>query len=243
MIGLEVCVNADDLQNLERDVQAARQGGAVRIELCGQMQLDGLTPSVEAMHIARDAFADVPGMLVMIRPRGGDFCYAMQDLLQMQESLYQAAECGADGVVFGLLNAEAELDLGPLKRLVDLAHQLSLPVTFHRAFDALRRPEVALEQLIDLGVRRILSAGAPWDSRQGVTAGLQRLGDYIAQAKDRIEVVAGGGIHLHNLAQVYEHLAPLGQCWSVHSYSALLEEGRVSQARVAEMTARCGPAN
>lgn len=243
MRGLEVCINADDLMHLGEDVRAARLGGAVRIELCGQMQHDGLTPSSDAMQIARDAFADVPGMLVMIRPRGGDFCYSPDELERMRESIYLAAEQGADGVVLGILNRQAELDMASTKPLVELAKKLSLQVTFHRAFDAIANPKLALEQLIELGISRVLSAGTPWGSGQGALQGLPVLSALLEQAAGRIELVVGGGIHTAVLDSLLPVLQNKAQAWSVHSYSALLDKGRVNQSWVADMVARCQAEN
>lgn len=247
MIALEVCIDADDLLALPADVAAAKAGGAVRIELCGHMQHQGLTLSYAAMGIAREAFTAVPGLLVMIRPRAGDFCYSASELAQMQDDLYRAAGQGANGVVLGALDSHNQLDIKALSPLLALAQHLSLEVTFHRAFDAIENPFAALEQLIDLGVSRVLSAGTPWGSGLGVLDGLPRLATLLTQAAGRIELVAGGGVGPDNVVQILRELGVNQGPWSLHSYSAVLDapsansdkvcSGRVSQAKVAELVA------
>lgn len=256
MIALEVCIDADDLLALPADVAAAKAGGASRIELCGQMQHQGLTPSDAAMGIAREAFADVPGLLVMIRPRAGDFCYSASELTQMQDSIYRAAGQGADGIVLGVLDSHNRMDIKALSPLLALAQHLSLQVTFHRAFDAIENQFEALEQLIDLGVSRVLTAGTPWESGLGVIEGLPRLSALLTRAAGRIELVAGGGVGPDNVAHILSELGGSSH-WSLHTYSAVLESslrdsnftepnlqnsanaksGPVSQARVAELVA------
>jgi len=236
---VEACINADDLLQLAADIQTALDGGARRIELCGVMSEDGLTPSVRAISLARQVMADCPGLLVMIRPRAGDFCYHDTELQQMMVSIRQAAAAGADGVVFGLLTPDAQLDLTALQQLMPLCHQLGVAVTFHRAFDALARPEQALEPLIALGVQRILTAGTAWGSGQGIHLGIPQIRRWLELTAGRIELVLGGGIQPETMPLLLSELAPWRHQFSVHSYSALLQQGRVDKQRVAALVAQC----
>lgn len=239
MTQLEICINADDLHSLEANVAAALQGGASRIELCADMQQQGMTPTVLAMQKARQAFATAPGLLVMVRFRSDDQIQTKPELAAMQQAISQAADSGANGVVFGLLNAQRCLDLTSLELLVSLAKKLGLQVTFHRAFDAIADQQQALDQLIDVGVDRVLSAGTLWGSDLGVMHGLERLQQLKIQAAGRIELVVGGGINLGNLAKVVDSLKPADKFWSVHSYSAVLSQGRVDPQKVAAMLRLC----
>ena len=239
MTAVEICINADDVQLLEANVTAAREGGAARIELCADMQQQGMTPSVSAMNKARHAFAAVPGLLVMIRLHANDMIQQQADLKAMQLAISQAADAGADGVVFGLLGPDRRLDLTHLELLVQQAKQRQLQVTFHRVFDAIYDQSAALNQLIELGVDRVLSAGTLWGSDRGVVQGLSTLQQLVLQAAGRIELVAGGGIHQHNLSAVLQALRPAGHCWSVHSYSAVLQQQRVDPLKVAAMVQLC----
>ena len=157
----------------------------------------------------------------------------------MQQAISQAADAGADGVVLGLLTTQRGLDLPALELLLSQAKRLGLQVTFHRAFDAIYDQQLALEQLIQLGVDRVLSAGTLWGSDLGVMHGLNRLQQLKIQAAGRIELVVGGGVQLDNLTTVVDSLKPAGTLWSVHSYSAVLSQGRVDPQKVAAMVRLC----
>lgn len=238
MTQLEICINADDPQ-LEANVTAALLGGASRIELCAAMQHQGMTPSFAAMQQARSAFAGQPGLLVMVRFRTDDQIQTEADLAAMQQAIVQAADAGADGVVLGLVTRQRQLDLPVLKLLVAQAKQRGLQLTFHRAFDALADQQLGLEQLIDLGFDRVLSAGTLWGSDLGVMHGLDRLLQLKIQAAGRIELVVGGGVSLDNLATVSHKLKAAGRLWSVHSYSAVFSQGKVDQDKVAALVRLC----
>lgn len=239
MTQLEICINADDVQQLEANVDAALQGGAGRIELCADMQQQGMTPTLLAMTKARQAFADRAGLLVMVRCNPDDQLQTQADLTAMQHAISQAAEAGANGVVLGLLNTERCLDLPALEFLASHAKKLALQLTFHRAFDAVIDQQQALQQLIELGFDRVLSAGTVWGSNLGVMHGLESLQRLKTQAAGRIELVVGGGVQLSNLPMIVASLKPADPHWSVHSYSAVLSQGRVDPQKVAAMVRLC----
>lgn len=239
MIPVEICINADDLQQLEANVTAVHNGGGSRIELCGDMQQQGMTPSLIAIQKARQAFASTAGLLVMVRQRSDDQIHSQHELTTMQQSIALAADAGADGVVLGLVNGQRQLDLPHLESVISQAKRLGLQVTFHRVFDAIADQTQALSQLIELGVDRVLSAGTLWGSDLGVMDGLDRLQQLKVQAAGRIELVVGGGITPDNLASVVDQLTPAGKLWSVHSYSAVLSQGRVDRQKVAAMVRLC----
>ena len=147
---LEVC--AASMQS----VAAAAAGGAHRIELCSALSLDGLTPSMGMIRIVKERFPQLT-LHVLIRPREGNFVYNDVELATMQSDIIECRKAGADSVVVGALTSEGDIDLAAMERLMEAAD--TLPVTFHRAFDVCRHPEEALEQIIALGCRRILTSG------------------------------------------------------------------------------------
>ena len=173
-------------ENVEH-VPAAIAAGAGRIELCDNLAVGGTTPSYgvirAAVGMCRPAGVAV---MCMVRPRGGDFVYTEAEAGIMADDLRHAAELGVDGVVFGCLR-DGEVDLGLTERLVRLAKQESLSVTFHMAFDEL--PPAA--QLTHGG-----AAGTPMADN---TARLRELADYAA---GRITVLPGGGVTWENAAEV-----------------------------------------
>ena len=146
MISVEVCIHSKDDAYVSRSVNNAWKGGAERIELCAHMELDGLTPAVKHIELAREAFRDRPGLLPMIRPRGGDFFYCRDDIDLMERQIKAAAIAGADGVVIGVLDQRTSAVHKPYsERLVGMAREHELSVSFHRAFDATPDWQFALE--------------------------------------------------------------------------------------------------
>ncbi len=188
VILLEACVDSP------AGAVVAADAGAGRVELCADLVEGGTTPSAGAIALAV-ARTQVP-VMVMIRPRGGDFLYSGGELEEMRRDIAVAAERGAAGVVLGLLRANGSVDAERTALLVGEARPLS--VTFHRAFDLCRDPFRELEALVELGVDRVLTSGqAP-----SVPEGLDRLRELAAAADGRIGILPGGGIRAENVADV-----------------------------------------
>jgi len=175
---IEVCCGSVD------DALEAQGGGADRVELNSSLFFGGLTPSIGSVIEAKRLLR-IP-VMVMIRPRGGGFCYSETELAVMECDVEQAAEHGADGVVFGALTADGGLDAPANARL--LARAGKLPVVFHRAFDVMKDPEDGLERLIDLGFRRILTTGR----RAQIEDGADYVKRLIERSRGRIEILPGG---------------------------------------------------
>lgn len=181
-------------------VATAAAEGVTRVELCASPLEGGTTPSAAAIAVARAVashFAAARGNLpvelgVMIRPRGGDFLYSGVEFGQMKHEIVFARECGADGVVFGLLTPEGDVDVGRTRELVRLAHPMEC--TFHRAFDVARHWRRALEDIISTGCRRILTSG----QRPTAPEGIGVIGEIVRSADGRIEIMAGSGVNPSN---------------------------------------------
>lgn len=185
---LEMCVDSVE------SASAAQQGGARRVELCDNLVEGGTTPSAGAIALARQHLAI--DLNVIIRPRGGDFCYTGVEFEVMKVDIEQAKQLGANGVVIGLLNPDGSIDAGRAAALVDLARPLS--VTFHRAFDMSRDPYQALEELIQLGLDRVLTSG----QETSVLEGLDLITDLVKQAAGRIIIMPGGGVTERNIHKI-----------------------------------------
>ena len=188
---LEVCCG-----NLP-SVDAAVEGGAPRIDLCSHLELDGLTPAWKDLRTVR---ARYPGLLVhvLIRSRAGDFHYTTEEVQAMADEIRTAVSLGADGIVCGALDSQGNVDLTALRIWMDAAGDV--PVTFHRAFDVCRDPSAALEDIIGLGCRRILTSGqAPT-----ALAGAVLIARLRQQAAGRILLLPGGGIGPDNARAVLE---------------------------------------
>jgi copper homeostasis protein len=187
-ITLEICVNGVE------SALAAQAGGADRVELCDNLGEGGTTPSWGAVKLARERLSI--GLQVMIRPRGGDFCYSPLEFAVMQADIEQAKRLDADGVVLGLLHPDGTIDQARTRSLIELARPLV--VTFHRAFDLTRDPAAALETLIELGLERVLTSG----QQPTAEAGLPLLAALHRQAAGRIRVMAGAGITAANARRI-----------------------------------------
>lgn len=184
----EICTNSVE------SCLAAQEGGAQRVELCAGIPEGGTTPSWGEIATARELLQIK--LHVIIRPRGGDFLYSPVELSTMVKDIEAARQLRADGVVFGCLTADGEIDLDAMKTLMKAAEGLS--VTFHRAFDVCKQPQQALEQLIALGCERILTSGQQATAEQGIPL----LKELHQQAAGRIILLAGCGVNEGNIARI-----------------------------------------
>ncbi|MBX0328264.1 copper homeostasis protein CutC [Oscillochloris sp. ZM17-4] len=175
---IEVCIDSVE------SAIASEQGGADRVELCDNLMEGGTTPSAGAIAEARARIGIA--LSVMIRPRGGDFCYSEVDLAIMRRDIEVAKQLGADCLVFGMLTPDGDIDVPLTRELIALARPL--PVTFHRAFDVARDPYQALEDLIAVGADRVLTTG----QEASVIEGLDLVAELVRRAAGRIIVMPGG---------------------------------------------------
>ncbi len=172
---------------------AAQEGGADRVELCAGIPEGGTTPSYGMIKSARESISI--GLNVIIRPRGGDFLYTEEELREMVYDIKMAKELGADGLVFGCLRPDGNVDMEAMKTLMEAAGDT--PVTFHRAFDHSSDPHKALEDIISLGCVRILTSGC----RPTALEGAALLAELVKKAEDRIIIMPGCGIREGNIAE------------------------------------------
>ncbi len=181
-----------------QDVINAQKGGATRVELCSDKFMGGTTPGYGYVKWAVEQM-DVK-VSMMIRPRGGDFVYSDAELEVMVNDIEAAAEAGANCVVLGVMDKKGFLDCDTVSSLVNRAKKHSMEVTFHRAFDVIREPEKALEQLKQMGVTRILTSG----QRATVVDGAEFLAKLIDLAGNDISIMTGGELSELNVDKMIE---------------------------------------
>ncbi len=226
MINLEVCINADSDQTILESVKAAYNGGASRIELCSSMHVDGLTPTNKQIIKAREAFKNRKGLMVMIRPRKGDFHYSSSEIDLMIDQIKIAADNGADGVVFGCLNYKNSLiDTTTLDKLTNEAKNYNLLTTFHRAFDATSDYLKSLKTLIEYGVDKVLTSGTIWGSGHSALNGIENIQKIINASQNKIEIIVSGGITFFNVKNILDSFYFGENNISVHSYSGVQTNG------------------
>ena len=180
------------------DALEAAAGGAERIELNSARALGGLTPSMaELLLVKRETPLKV---IAMARPRGAGFCYGVSDFKQMFFDCQMMMGHGADGIAFGCLKADGTIDLSQTELMVKAIKDKGGEAVFHRAFDCVKDPFQAAEQLISLGVDRILTSGL----KSKAPDGWRLLKELQERFGERIEILAGSGIHAGNAGELAE---------------------------------------
>ena len=185
---LEVCCGSVE------DVLAAQKGGADRVELNSCLFHGGLTPSIGEL-IAAKQLSSLP-VMAMVRPRQGGFCYTEAEYQTALADAEALLERGADGLVFGFLNADGTLDEKRTARLVRLAGDKAK--VFHRAIDVVPDWKDTLARLIDLGVDRVLTSGQAPDAFYGAEV----IRQMVEFARGRVQIQPGGGVDLRNLDRI-----------------------------------------
>ncbi|CAH1394969.1 unnamed protein product [Nezara viridula] len=212
---MEVCVD-----NLESAINAEK-GGAMKLELCSTNNDGGLTPSLGLLRIIKKN-VNIP-VIVMIRPRTGDYIYSDEEIEIMSEDIKIYKEHGADGFVFGIVTPEGKVDVKNCSKLIEQAG--NLPVTFSRAFDIIKEPLERMEEIISLGFERILTSGLQETACQGIPL----LKQLMEASKDRI-VVMPGAVHFFIMEVCVDNLesavnAELGGAMRLELCSALNDGG------------------
>ncbi len=185
---VEICCNS------VLSARNAKMGGATRIELCQALGEGGTTPSAAAIEYCTKELG--LETRVLIRPRGGNFCYDKEDTRLILRDIALAREFGASAVVIGFLTENGNIDVTKTRAAVEEAGNMS--VTFHRAFDECVNPEKALEEIINCGCDKLLTSGCQATAMEGV----QLLKKLKQLSKRRIGIIAASGIVPENVAEI-----------------------------------------
>lgn len=186
---LEICCYGIDC------AVTVERAGADRVELCAAPKEGGLTPSAGVLRQVK-RLVSIP-VHPIIRPRGGDFCYSEREFATMLDDIAFIRDLGYPGLVIGILDEEGHVDKARMKLV--MAASSGMAVTFHRAFDMCHNPLMALDQLTDLGVARILTSG----QQQTAETGLSQLRELKQHSRAPI-IMAGAGVRLSNLQKFVE---------------------------------------
>ena len=195
---LEACVGCYE------EAKRAEAQGADRIELCDNLSEGGTTPSYGTIYLAKKNL-NIP-IAVIIRPRGGDFVYSSDEFEIMKKDIELCKEIGVETVVFGILKKDNTIDIERTKELIELSN--GLKVTFHMAFDEIDDKMEALEQLVSMGVNRVLTKGSKTCAEDGKVL----LKELVERSAGRMTILVGGGVTYKN----YEELSEFIGCREMH---------------------------
>ena len=187
---LEVCCGSVD------DVLEAQRGGADRVELNSCLMLGGLTPSIGALVTAK-RLSSLP-VMTMVRPRQAGFCYTEAEYATALADAEALLGHGSDGLVFGFLDADGNLDVKRTRELARIAGNKTK--VFHRAIDVSADWKRLLGQLIDIGIDRVLTSGLAPDVFYGIDA-IREMMDF---AQGAIQIMPGAGVNLKNVDRIVE---------------------------------------
>jgi|TARA_R110000822_G_scaffold246507_2_gene374762 copper homeostasis protein len=187
---IEICANSFE------SAQAAQLAGADRIELCTELSVGGLTPSQGLIEKVISEL-NIPTH-VLIRPRSGNFTYSEEEVDVMLRDIAFCKKIGCAGIVSGFLTSENKIESEKTQQLIETSDGMEF--TFHRAFDWVENPLEELQKLIDLKVNRLLSSGQKPTAIEGISL----LKDLQKHAKDKIEIMPGGGIKIENALKFKE---------------------------------------
>ena len=181
----EACV-----ESFEKALEA-QSNGANRMELCENLAVGGTTPSYGTVKICLEKL-NIP-IFPMIRARGGNFVYSKDEIEIMKEDIKIFKELGVKGVVLGCLTSDNKIDLELTKELVDLAYPME--VTFHKAIDEILNPLDYIDDLVNIGIKRILTSGGKATALEGKDL----INEMIKKSNGRLKIVVAGKVTKGNL--------------------------------------------
>ena len=169
----------------------AQDKGANRIELCENLVVGGTTPSYGTVKVCLEKL-NIP-IFPMIRARGGNFVYSKDEIEIMKEDIKIFKELGVKGVVLGCLTSDNKIDLEFTKELVDLAYPME--VTFHKSIDEILNPLDYIDDLVNIGIKRILTSGGEATALEGKDL----INEMIKKSNGRLKIVVAGKVTKGNL--------------------------------------------
>ena len=177
---------------------AAEKNGADRIEICSNLELDGLTPSREIVRKLIKTL-NIP-IKVMIRPKAGDFCYDSKEINKMFDDIAYFRSLDVYGVVLGVLNNDNNtVDINLTNKLVNAAGKLD--VTFHKAIDSCDNILEELKMIIkNTKVSSILTSGGFSDA----FAGHKIIKEMIKIAGKNISIIVAGSVTSNNILSIHK---------------------------------------
>ena len=208
---IEVCIES------KMGIKVAQKFNLDRIEICRDLNQDGLTPKNEIQESAKEIF--IKDRFIMIRPHNNGFVYNKNEIIKMKRSISLASEYQPKGVVFGGLTKDFKIDFKKNEELILHAKDLNLACTFHRAFDSCIDPIQSFEEIKALGFDWLLTSGQQINAEIGIPL-LKKLNNL---KQDKIKILAGGGISSNNCGK-FKHLEMDGIHFSIDKNGKVEEQ-------------------
>ncbi len=180
------------------DAKQATLGGAKRIELNSALFLGGLTPGLATLDLVKQNLE--VQVIAMVRPRGAGFCYSEEDFEVMKQECELLLQHGADGIAFGCLKEDWTLDQEKNKILMEIINKYQGEAVFHRAFDCTKKPFEAMEELVKMGVDRLLTSGQKPKALDGAPL-IKTLHQEFGK---KLTILAGSGVNAGNAVSLME---------------------------------------
>lgn len=187
---LEICCGSI------RDAIVAHKKGADRIEINAALELGGITPQITTIKYLKEHI-NIP-IVAMLRLRGSNFIYNEEEFLQMKLDVKELLETDVDGIVFGSLNKDKSINISQTKYICNIVHKYNKEFVFHKAIDEAIDIEKAFDDLVSIGVDRVLTSGG----KHGVLEGLESLKYLQNKYGNKIEILAGGGVNSNNITRL-----------------------------------------
>lgn len=188
MITLEICCESP------HEVQIASRFNIDRIELSSNLHDYGMSPTLASL-IRSLSITEIP-VVCSVRSRTGGFVYSQEDFELMMEDAEIFLKNKVNGLVFGFLTSDFEIDVEKTKLMVDLTHKYNAEAIFHRAFDCVNDPEESLKILHSIGVDRLITSGCKSTAFEGIET-IKNLVEM-----NLLEILAAGGINKDNVNEI-----------------------------------------
>lgn len=177
------------------DAKIIEDCGADRIELVSALTEGGLTPSFGLIERVVNS-VKIP-VNVMIRHHAKSFTYSEEDITIMQKDISIIKDIGANGVVFGMLDKNNNIDEKNLNVLLECCDNLD--VTFHRAIDESSIMD-SIKILKDYNkITNILTSGG----KGNIVDNIQTINNMILNS-NHIKILLGGGLNFSNIEKIKE---------------------------------------
>ena len=180
-------------------IELAKKYNFDRIEICQNLEQGGITPSPGIIQFAVGKQVNTH---VLIRQRIGDFIYNDDEIQVMVSDVKSCNLLGVKGVVVGALTKNNEIDIPAIKAMIESVQELDF--TFHRAFDDIGDWKKAMDLLIQLKFKRILTSGG----KKSINEGFDIAKEMVKYANGRIEIMIGGGVNSENIRKIAEEIKP-----------------------------------